>query len=178
MQNKINLVTDQSPNWFIVDFTSIGFIGKTFKLSDLHEFINFDLTRYSIVPVDWALDDLVQQKYCAGKKYTYKECFRLIHKSYWKYKKPPLFHHIGKTSSLKGKIQKVKEIGFRRTTYDLSVDHQPSVESFGFIDGDAWINSFQPADSRFTINNYTVENVNVNDIIVVNFGNETELKSK
>lgn len=80
-------------------------------------------------PVDWLLDGLIQTKVCNLEKdsvsiypghssqnfssncgiLSQKDCKRQKDRL-WVHNKPSLFQHIGTTSSLKGKVQKLKVI--------------------------------------------------------------------
>ncbi|XP_074109592.1 alpha-1,3-mannosyl-glycoprotein 4-beta-N-acetylglucosaminyltransferase a isoform X2 [Cotesia typhae] len=107
---KINL----KENWFILDFCQLGFIGKLFKCVDLPWLIQFFLMFYSDKPVDWLLDHLISTKICSLDRDS-KNC-KIAKAELWLHYKPSLFQHIGIHSSLKGKMQKLKDKQFGKVT--------------------------------------------------------------
>ncbi|XP_055916240.1 alpha-1,3-mannosyl-glycoprotein 4-beta-N-acetylglucosaminyltransferase B [Eupeodes corollae] len=97
-------------NWIVLDFCQLGFIGKMFKSAELPWLITFFQMFYNDKPVDWLLDHLIDTKVCNWDK-DQKHCKQEKAK-YWFHYKPSLFQHIGTTSSLKGKVQKLKDKQF------------------------------------------------------------------
>lgn len=82
MQTFVSKQTVLSKDWIILDFCSLGFIGKLFKSADLSQLILFFVMFYNDKPIDWLLDNFVQTKVCrfdmdsnACKKQKVKECF-------------------------------------------------------------------------------------------------------
>lgn len=65
---------------------------------------------YNDKPVDWLVDNFIQTKMCRLDKDS-KDC-RKMKQSVWLVHKPSLFQHVGTHSSLKGKIQKLRDKGF------------------------------------------------------------------
>ncbi|CAD7076635.1 unnamed protein product [Hermetia illucens] len=96
--------------WFVLDFCQLGFIGKMFKSAELPWLITFFQMFYNDKPVDWLLDHLIETRVCNWEK-DQKHCKQEKAK-YWIHYKPSLFQHIGTTSSLKGKVQKLKDKQF------------------------------------------------------------------
>lgn len=81
-----------------------------FKSAELPWLITFFQMFYNDKPVDWLLDHLIYTKICnweKDQKYCKQEKQKL-----WIHSKPSLFQHIGTTSSLKGKVQKLKDKQF------------------------------------------------------------------
>lgn len=103
---------DQAP-WFLLDFCQLGFIGKMFKSAELPYLITFFQLFYSEKPVDWLLGDFIESKVCRADK-DQKHCNQERAK-YWLHYRPSLFQHIGTCSSLKGKVQKLKDEYFGST---------------------------------------------------------------
>ncbi|EFA00960.2 alpha-1,3-mannosyl-glycoprotein 4-beta-N-acetylglucosaminyltransferase B [Tribolium castaneum] len=95
--------------WFVLDFCQLGFIGKMFKSAELPWLIQFFQMFYNDKPVDWLLDHLIFTKVCNWDKNS--NCKRDKAKM-WVHYKPSLFQHIGTHSSLKGKVQKLKDKQF------------------------------------------------------------------
>ncbi|KAM5307526.1 alpha-1,3-mannosyl-glycoprotein 4-beta-N-acetylglucosaminyltransferase-like protein MGAT4D isoform 2-T2 [Glossophaga mutica] len=87
-----------SNNWFYIEFSVLGFIGKLFKSEDLSDFVRFFLMFYKDKPVDLLLGDIFQEK-CAERN-------RQIRIQY----KPSLFQHVGIQSSFPGREQYLKDI--------------------------------------------------------------------
>ncbi|XP_053595650.1 alpha-1,3-mannosyl-glycoprotein 4-beta-N-acetylglucosaminyltransferase B isoform X3 [Microplitis demolitor] len=112
-------------NWFILDFCQLGFIGKLFKCVDLPWLIQFFLMFYSDKPVDWLLDHLISTKICSLDKDS-KNC-KMAKAELWLHYKPSLFQHIGIHSSLKGKMQKLKDKQFGKSTLFYAHDNPRAV---------------------------------------------------
>ncbi|XP_040564592.1 alpha-1,3-mannosyl-glycoprotein 4-beta-N-acetylglucosaminyltransferase B isoform X2 [Lepeophtheirus salmonis] len=106
--------------WFVIDFCQLGFIGKMFKSSQLHILIQFFLMFYNDKPVDWLLENVIQTKVCKLDQ-DYRKC-KKEKASLWLHYKPSLFQHIGTHSSLKGKVQKLKDKQFGKVP--LFVPHK------------------------------------------------------
>lgn len=100
---------EQDP-WFVLDFCQLGFIGKMFKSAELPWLITFFQMFYNDKPVDWLLEHLIYTKVCNWEK-DMKHC-KYEKAKLWLHYKPSLFQHIGMTSSLKGKVQKLKDRQF------------------------------------------------------------------
>lgn len=65
---------------------------------------------YKLILVDWLLEHLIYTKICNWDK-AMKAC-KVEKSKIWIHFKPSLFQHIGTTSSLKGKVQKLKDKQF------------------------------------------------------------------
>ena len=97
-------------SWFVIDFCQLGFIGKMFSSSSLPILIQFFLTFFNDKPGDWLLDNVIQTKVCKLDQ-DFKKCQK-EKQLLWIHYKPSLFQHIGTHSSLKGKVQKLKDKQF------------------------------------------------------------------
>lgn len=97
-------------DWILLEFSSLGFIGKMFKASKLPIVVEFFLMFYKDKPIDWLLDYLLAVKVCNPEK-DLKHCNRMKQEIRVRFK-PSLFQHIGMQSSLKGKVQKLKDRDF------------------------------------------------------------------
>ncbi|XP_019768062.2 alpha-1,3-mannosyl-glycoprotein 4-beta-N-acetylglucosaminyltransferase B [Dendroctonus ponderosae] len=102
--------TSKKEAWFVLDFCQLGFIGKMFKSAELPWLITFFQMFYNDKPVDWLLDHLLYTKVCNYEKNN-DICKREKARK-WIHYKPSLFQHIGTHSSLKGKVQKLKDKQF------------------------------------------------------------------
>ncbi|KAK3597450.1 hypothetical protein CHS0354_041863 [Potamilus streckersoni] len=96
--------------WILLEFSTLGFIGKLFKSSDLPIVVEFFLMFYKDKPIDWLLDHLLWVKVCSPEKDD-KHCVRMKAEAKKRFR-PSLFQHVGMQSSLKGKIQKLKDKDF------------------------------------------------------------------
>ncbi|XP_066259965.1 alpha-1,3-mannosyl-glycoprotein 4-beta-N-acetylglucosaminyltransferase B isoform X1 [Euwallacea similis] len=110
MKNFAIEKTSKKEAWFVLDFCQLGFIGKMFKSAELPWLITFFQMFYNDKPVDWLLDHLLYTKVCNYEKNN-DVCKREKAKK-WIHYKPSLFQHIGTHSSLKGKVQKLKDKQF------------------------------------------------------------------
>merc|ERR1719468_326820 len=108
-----------------MEFSSLGFIGKLFKCSDLPKFVNFFLIFAADKPVDWLYDSLLDVKICNPEKGG-AHCERSKSSLKIKYK-PSLFQHIGVQSSLKGKTQKLKDKEFGKQPI-IKAHHNPTAK--------------------------------------------------
>ncbi|XP_043289885.1 alpha-1,3-mannosyl-glycoprotein 4-beta-N-acetylglucosaminyltransferase B [Venturia canescens] len=101
-------------NWFVLDFCQLGFIGKLFKCVELPWLVHFFFMFYNDKPVDWLLDHFIATKVCSLDM-DHKRC-KMAKAELWLHYKPSLFQHIGTHSSLKGKVQKLKDKQFGKIT--------------------------------------------------------------
>ncbi|XP_013179073.1 PREDICTED: alpha-1,3-mannosyl-glycoprotein 4-beta-N-acetylglucosaminyltransferase A-like isoform X2 [Papilio xuthus] len=102
--------TVSTPNWFFIEYCQVGGIGKLFRSSDLIHFVTYVQLFYNNMPIDWLLESYLADRVCSIDK-TAKACSKSKSTIRPKYK-TSLFQHIGLYSSLKGKIQKVKDAHF------------------------------------------------------------------
>ncbi|XP_069853906.1 alpha-1,3-mannosyl-glycoprotein 4-beta-N-acetylglucosaminyltransferase-like protein MGAT4D isoform X1 [Dipodomys merriami] len=103
-----NYVHNIAPNnWFFIEFTVIGFIGKLFRSEDLPSFVRFFLMFYQDKPIDLLLEDMFYVKVCETKE-PYEDCKQRQHKVRIRYK-PSLFQHVGIQSSFPGRRQLLKD---------------------------------------------------------------------
>lgn len=114
-------------DWFILDFCQLGFIGKMFKCVQLPMVVQFFVMFHNDKPVDWLLDHLIQTKVCNLDKDT-KHC-RKAKDALWIHYKPSLFQHIGTHSSLRGKVQKLKDKQFGKVPLHFPHDNPPAKAS-------------------------------------------------
>ncbi|GAB1607590.1 alpha-1,3-mannosyl-glycoprotein 4-beta-N-acetylglucosaminyltransferase A-like isoform X1 [Argonauta hians] len=93
--------------WVVLEFSTLGFIGKLFKSRELPILVEFFLMFHTDKPIDWLLDYYLTVKICNPEKDN-KHCDRMKEDVRRRYK-PSLFQHIGMQSSLKGKVQKLQD---------------------------------------------------------------------
>ncbi|XP_058455473.1 alpha-1,3-mannosyl-glycoprotein 4-beta-N-acetylglucosaminyltransferase A isoform X2 [Malaya genurostris] len=115
--------------WFVLDFCQLGFIGKMFKSADLPWLITFFQMFFNEKPVDWLLYHLIYTKVCSVEKDA-KTCKQEMSKL-WIHYKPSLFQHIGTTSSLKGKVQKLKDKQFGKIPTFHPHNNPPAIVKTG-----------------------------------------------
>eukprot|EP00095_Tigriopus_kingsejongensis_P003848 snap_masked-scaffold20_size707684-processed-gene-3.2 protein:Tk03848 transcript:snap_masked-scaffold20_size707684-processed-gene-3.2-mRNA-1 annotation:"alpha- -mannosyl-glycoprotein 4-beta-n-acetylglucosaminyltransferase b" len=102
--------TARDEPWFVIDYCQLGFIGKLFQTSDLPTLVQFFLMFFKDKPGDWLLENVIQTRVCKLDQ-DFKKCKKERDKL-WVHYKPSLFQHIGTHSSLKGKVQKLKDKQF------------------------------------------------------------------
>lgn len=125
MEAFITKKTLSNPDWVVLDFCALGFIGKLFKTTDLPKLIVFFGMFFNDKPVDWLLDHYMQNKVCRFDR-NFKDC-KQKKSTIWIAHKPSLFQHVGTHSSLKGKIQKLRDRGFGRVkAYTPHFDNPPA----------------------------------------------------
>lgn len=107
---KSALTKPDQPAWFVLDFCQLGFIGKMFKSAELPYLITYFQMFYNDKPVDWLLTYFIESKVCRTDK-DQKHC-NIEKAKYWQHFRKSLFQHIGTSSSLKGKVQKLKDKQF------------------------------------------------------------------
>ncbi|UYV60232.1 MGAT4B, partial [Cordylochernes scorpioides] len=111
-------------DWMILDFCQLGFIGKMFKSVELSQLVVFFVVFHKDKPVDWLLDHLVQTKVCRFDKDS-KDC-KKRKDAVWIHYKPSLFQHVGTHSSLKGKVQKLKDKQFGKVPLHVPHNNPPA----------------------------------------------------
>lgn len=119
----------EQSQWFVLDFCQLGFIGKMFKSADLPWLITFFQMFFNDKPVDWLLSNLIYTKVCSIEK-DGKICKQEMTKL-WIHYKPSLFQHIGTTSSLRGKVQKLKDKQFGKIPTFYPHNNPPAVVKTG-----------------------------------------------
>ena len=99
-----------------------------FKSADLSMFAIMFLIFRNDKPVDWILSDFAKTKYCRSDK-DVKECRKQM-ASHWLYSRPSLFQHVGTHSSLKGKVQKLRDKNFGKLNlFKPHADNPPASAS-------------------------------------------------
>jgi alpha-1,3-mannosylglycoprotein beta-1,4-N-acetylglucosaminyltransferase A/B len=107
--HALQRISEKSP-WFVLEFCQLGFIGKMFKCVELPWLVQFFLMFYNDKPVDWLLDHIIHTKTCSLDM-DFKTC-KKAKSQLWIHYKPSLFQHVGTHSSLRGKVQKLKDKQF------------------------------------------------------------------
>ncbi|XP_074603164.1 alpha-1,3-mannosyl-glycoprotein 4-beta-N-acetylglucosaminyltransferase a [Brevipalpus obovatus] len=125
MKNAALKQSGEKKDWFIIEFCSLGFIGKMIRSVDLPFLILFFTMFHNDQPVDWLLYRIGHVRYCRIDS-TDKACRQAI-SHHWIQYRPSLFQHIGTHSSLKGKIQKLREKSFKSTAFNPHTDNPSAV---------------------------------------------------
>lgn len=99
--------TNKTRPWIYLEFCPFGFIGKLFVTDpDLPNFINYLTIFYNDWPCDWLLNAYTRTRVCPIVLDN-KKCLNMCRK-YVQVHSPPLFQHMGKHSSLSGKVSKLR----------------------------------------------------------------------
>lgn len=86
-----------SNDWFYIEFSILGFIGKLFKSENLTDFVRFFLMFYKDKPIDLLLEDFFRVKMCNPGE-TLEKCAERNKQIRVKYK-PSLFQYVDIQSS-------------------------------------------------------------------------------
>ncbi|CAJ0590726.1 unnamed protein product [Cylicocyclus nassatus] len=111
IMNYINL--KEGGSWFSMLFSRLGFIGKLFRSDDVKYITNAIAAYYKIKPVDWIFSDVERNLFCSPE-YNDGLCQEACSASRVTVI-PAQFQHMGKSSSLNGKKQWIKERFFNRS---------------------------------------------------------------
>jgi alpha-1,3-mannosylglycoprotein beta-1,4-N-acetylglucosaminyltransferase A/B len=85
------------PQWFMLEFSDLGFIGKLFRTADLPFLISTLIMYHRDKPCDWLLDAVFYWRFCLPV-YVERDCSKRKFNHLFRHK-PFLFTHIGKVSS-------------------------------------------------------------------------------
>ncbi|GFR66519.1 alpha-1,3-mannosyl-glycoprotein 4-beta-N-acetylglucosaminyltransferase B-like, partial [Elysia marginata] len=97
-------------DWFILEFSALGFIGRLFHSNSVPNMVEFLLMFHTQKPCDWLMEDYLQVRMCGhGEKWA--KCLYKI-RSVSRPIRPSLFQHLGVRSSLLGKVNKLKDKHF------------------------------------------------------------------
>ncbi|XP_031196369.1 alpha-1,3-mannosyl-glycoprotein 4-beta-N-acetylglucosaminyltransferase-like protein MGAT4D [Mastomys coucha] len=105
MKDFINSLT--SKDWFYIEFSVLGFIGKLFRSKDLTDFVQFFLMFYKTKPIDILLDDVFLLRMCSWGE-PLRRCLQRKKEAQVQYR-PSLFQHVGTQSSFPGREQYLKD---------------------------------------------------------------------
>ncbi|XP_062622038.1 alpha-1,3-mannosyl-glycoprotein 4-beta-N-acetylglucosaminyltransferase C-like [Saccostrea cucullata] len=103
--------------WITLEFSRLGFIGKLFRSKNLSRFATYLLAMFNVLPCDILLNN-----------------FRVLHDQVSTIQTPKgLFQHIGKISSLRGKLTPITDFTFKDSfnysTFDIPGEN-PQAEIF------------------------------------------------
>ena len=97
--------------WFLIHFSTLGFIGKLMRCNDLLSFVSYLLLFYSNQPCDWLVYDYGRSLVCYADL-DIDSCSSLLGNIFTRYSSS-LFQHMGTLSSLEGKSQTAKDTLFK-----------------------------------------------------------------
>ena len=137
----------------MLEFSSLGFIGKLFKRDNLMQLITYTLLFFESMPVDLILGQFLRAKYCqpADSSDLCKEKIENVRLSFI----PSQFRHVGDISSLPDKIQKANDPGMKRANPNAQVKvnnvHHTDFQMFySKRKGEVTIEEFQSVELRFS----------------------------
>lgn len=98
-------------NYVMISYCQLGAIGKLIRRELLPSLVTYFRLFWADKPLDWLLLDYMKSRVCNESKGD-KDCADRIKEVEIVYK-PSLFQHVGITSSLDGKIQKLRDKNFK-----------------------------------------------------------------
>ncbi|XP_019586275.2 alpha-1,3-mannosyl-glycoprotein 4-beta-N-acetylglucosaminyltransferase-like protein MGAT4D isoform X1 [Rhinolophus sinicus] len=116
-----------SNDWFYVEFSILGFIGKLFKSEDLTDFVRFFLMFYKDKPIDLLLEDFFRVKMCNPGE-TLEKCAERNKQIRVKYK-PSLFQYVDIQSSFPVTEQYYKIYCFYFRKYEANGHNKETLET-------------------------------------------------
>ncbi|XP_028642131.1 alpha-1,3-mannosyl-glycoprotein 4-beta-N-acetylglucosaminyltransferase-like protein MGAT4D [Grammomys surdaster] len=105
MKDFVNSLT--SRDWFYIEFSVLGLIGKLFRSKDLMDFVHFFLMFYETKPIDTLLNDIFLLRVCSRGE-PFRNCLQQKKEARIRYR-PSLFQHVGTQSSFQGRVQNLKD---------------------------------------------------------------------
>ncbi|XP_017112575.1 alpha-1,3-mannosyl-glycoprotein 4-beta-N-acetylglucosaminyltransferase A [Drosophila elegans] len=110
------------PDWLVMSFSDLGFIGKLFPAAVLQSFVAYVRLFSNDQPIDWLLQSFVTLQSCRWDSLAHPDCqrdyeFRLIRAA------QSQFQHMGALSSLAEKVQHQKDGRFNRNLGRQRMQH-------------------------------------------------------
>ena len=130
--SELRQYANARPKFFLAEFSNLGFIGRMFhNNNDLAHMAHFILLLYQAQPVDWVLSHVLSSKFCSLGE-TFKQCQKKRLTNIVLFKRwPPLFQHVGKHSSLPGKLQNLTEKQFgKNEKISVAASENPEANQF------------------------------------------------
>ena len=145
--------------WVVLEFSRMGFIGKLFSSDVLPRFSTYLLSMFNVLPCDLLLTNF---------RTLHNQASPIFHRK-------GLFQHIGKISSLRGKISPWTDTAFKDpvdlSSFDIHWDN-PVAEIVSNMDA---VRGSFPENAYYQTKNkslfYAVQNVKTNDFYKVVFSN-------
>jgi hypothetical protein len=91
------------PDWIVMEFSEMGFIGKLFRKESLAKLITYTKLFYRVKPIDLIYWAFVGMQACLPE-YRPDKCRPLVAKLALRFPGKKFLHHMGRVSSLDGKI--------------------------------------------------------------------------
>ena len=171
-QNFIQTVfteIERNPDFFVLDFSGIGFIGKLFQTDKLKDLTTYYKLFYSELPCDWIFANYLRTKYC-NLDWKKDDCEQLIALNKITVK-PPVFKHFGRKSSLSGKEQLTsREIAENRGDFKIRFNDAGVKERF-------YLNQF-PIDVVSDLELYLELTIGIISVINIEFDREVFFELK
>lgn len=113
--SELHRFASAHPDFFMIEFANLGFIGRMFHNNiDLAQMAHHILLLARHIPVDWVLSRVLTAKFCSLDE-TPQKCWKQRITDVVVFRRqPPLFQHIGRHSSLPGKVQNLTEKQFKQ----------------------------------------------------------------
>ena len=92
-----------NPDWIAMEFSEMGFIGKLFRKESLENLITYTKLFYRVKPIDLIYWAFVGMQACLPE-YRPDKCRPLVAKLALRFPGKQYLHHMGRVSSLEGKI--------------------------------------------------------------------------
>lgn len=92
-----------NPDWIAMEFSEMGFIGKLFRKESLEKLITYTKLFYRVKPIDLIYWAFVGMQACLPE-YRPDKCRPLVAKLALRFPGKQYLHHMGRVSSLDGKI--------------------------------------------------------------------------
>jgi len=93
----------EDPDWISMEFSEMGFIGKLFRRESLEKLILYTKLFYRVKPIDLIYWAFVGMQACLPE-YRPDKCRPLVNKLAMRFSGKQYLHHMGRVSSLDGKI--------------------------------------------------------------------------
>ncbi|KAH8259393.1 hypothetical protein KR026_003455 [Drosophila bipectinata] len=101
------------PDWIVMSFCDLGFIGKLFPAEVMRSFVSYVQLFYNDQPIDWLLHSFVSLQSCRWESISGPECQEELELRFIRASQSQ-FQHMGQVSSLPQKVQKRKDKCFNR----------------------------------------------------------------
>lgn len=66
--------TVSNPNWFFINYSTTGGIGKFFRANDLAIFSSYVQVMYKYMPIDWLIELYLASRVCGFDKNSVSVC--------------------------------------------------------------------------------------------------------
>ncbi|KAH8351635.1 hypothetical protein KR059_010216, partial [Drosophila kikkawai] len=160
---------DQQPDWIVISFSELGFIGKLFRSSVLHSFVTYLKLFCDHQPIDWLLQSFLTLQSCRWDSISKPDCQREFESRIIRVDQSQ-FQHMGQLSSLEKKKQHHKDHFFNqnlerqrfphlRQPLNLVVSHRNSLlrQNLDLQPGETFIWMYMPQMPKIIENLITTQ---------------------